>query len=241
MCPWPSLRIAAPSLQEPTECRVELIEQGLRVPVFVFMLSYRVSSVECKRVCVFGVKIRLCDCGCSVVCLHISNHLRTAECNCEPPTSLAQEVFYLTSLCASVETRDWSTNWKSPSTRCFGGLRETHSCTHHIEKRGSMKVDDDIATHMAWTCDLIINDTAELQRDLASVEHPPPESHSLVINAENSVGACGSDLWQKIRAQAAEHAHLAHGRRQVSMYKGPEQDVERLPRLSVKRRSGSLR
>ena len=48
-------------------------------------------------------------------------------------------------------------------------------------------------------CDLIFNDRAELQRHLASVEYPPPEGHSLVINAEISVGACGSDLWQKIR------------------------------------------
>ena len=48
-------------------------------------------------------------------------------------------------------------------------------------------------------CDFIFNDTAELQRHLASVEYPPPEGHSLEINAETSVGACGSDLWQKIR------------------------------------------
>ena len=48
-------------------------------------------------------------------------------------------------------------------------------------------------------CDLIFDDTAELQRHLASVEYPPPEGHSFVINAETSVGACGSDLWQKIR------------------------------------------
>ena len=33
------------------------------------------------------------------------------------------------------------------------------------------------------------------------MEYPPPEGHSLVINAETSVGACGSDLWQKIRAR----------------------------------------
>ena len=48
-------------------------------------------------------------------------------------------------------------------------------------------------------CDLIFNDTAEFQRHLASMEYPPPEGHSSVINAETSVGACGSDLWQKIR------------------------------------------
>ena len=33
-------------------------------------------------------------------------------------------------------------------------------------------------------CDLIFNDTAELQRHLASREYPPPEGHSSVINAE---------------------------------------------------------
>ena len=33
-------------------------------------------------------------------------------------------------------------------------------------------------------CDLIFNDTAELQRHLASTEYPPPEGRSLVINAE---------------------------------------------------------
>ena len=43
-------------------------------------------------------------------------------------------------------------------------------------------------------CDLIFNDTAELQRHLASMEYPPPGGHSLVINAETSVGASGSDL-----------------------------------------------
>ena len=48
-------------------------------------------------------------------------------------------------------------------------------------------------------CDHFFNDTAELQRHLASMEYPPPEGHSLVINAETSVGACGRDLWQKIR------------------------------------------
>ena len=48
-------------------------------------------------------------------------------------------------------------------------------------------------------CDLIFNDTAELQRHLASMEYPPPEGHSLVINAETLVAAWRSDLWQKIR------------------------------------------
>ena len=48
-------------------------------------------------------------------------------------------------------------------------------------------------------CDLIFNDTAELQRHLASMEYPPPEGHSLVINAETSDSACGSALWQNIR------------------------------------------
>ena len=38
-------------------------------------------------------------------------------------------------------------------------------------------------------CDVIFNDTAELQRHLASMEYPPPEGHSLVINAEICVGA----------------------------------------------------
>ena len=50
-------------------------------------------------------------------------------------------------------------------------------------------------------CDLIFDDTAEFQRHLASMEYPPSERHSLVINAETSVGACGSDLWQKIRGR----------------------------------------
>ena len=63
-------------------------------------------------------------------------------------------------------------------------------------------------------CDLIFNDTAELQRHLASMEYPPPEGHSLVINAETSVGACGSDVWQKIRdrwrARRAERETKTH-------------------------------
>ena len=63
-------------------------------------------------------------------------------------------------------------------------------------------------------CDLIFNDTAELQRHLASMEYLPPDGHSLVINAETSVGACGSDLWQKIRdrwrARRAERETKTH-------------------------------
>ena len=63
-------------------------------------------------------------------------------------------------------------------------------------------------------CDLIFNDTAELQRRLASVEYPPPEGHSSVTNAETSVGACGSDLWHKIRdrwkARRAERETKTH-------------------------------
>ena len=47
--------------------------------------------------------------------------------------------------------------------------------------------------------DLIFKDTAELKRHLASMEYRPPGGHSFVINAETSVGACGSDLWQKVR------------------------------------------
>ena len=46
---------------------------------------------------------------------------------------------------------------------------------------------------------------------------PPPEGHSLVINAETSVGASGSDLWQKIRdrwrARRAERDKSDEGRR----------------------------
>ena len=63
-------------------------------------------------------------------------------------------------------------------------------------------------------CDLIFNDTAELQRHLASMEYPPPEGHSLEINAETSVGACGRDLWQNIRdrwrARRAERETKTH-------------------------------
>ena len=63
-------------------------------------------------------------------------------------------------------------------------------------------------------CDLIFNDTAELQRHLASMEYPPPEGRSLVINAETSVGASGSGLWQKIRdrwrARRAERETKTH-------------------------------
>ena len=63
-------------------------------------------------------------------------------------------------------------------------------------------------------CDLIFDDTAELQRHLASMEYPPPEGHSLVNNAETSVGASGSDLWQKIRdrwrARRAERETKTH-------------------------------
>ena len=62
--------------------------------------------------------------------------------------------------------------------------------------------------------DLIFNDTAELQRHLASMEYSLPEGHSLVINAETSVGACGSELWQKIRdrwrARRAERETKTH-------------------------------
>ena len=46
------------------------------------------------------------------------------------------------------------------------------------------------------------------------MEYPPPEGHSLEINAEISVGACGSDLWQKIRdrwgARRAERETKTH-------------------------------
>ena len=56
--------------------------------------------------------------------------------------------------------------------------------------------------------------TAELQRHLASMEYPPPEGRSFVINAETSVGASGSDLWQKIRdrwrARSAERETKTH-------------------------------
>ena len=56
--------------------------------------------------------------------------------------------------------------------------------------------------------------TAELQRHLASMEYPLPDSHSIVINAETSIGACGSDLWQKIRdrwrARRAERETKTH-------------------------------
>ena len=48
-------------------------------------------------------------------------------------------------------------------------------------------------------CDLIFNDTAELHRHLASMGYPPPEGHSLVVNAETPDSACESALWQKIR------------------------------------------
>ena len=48
----------------------------------------------------------------------------------------------------------------------------------------------------------------------ASMEYPPPEGHSLEINAETSVDACGSDLWQKIRdrwrARRAETESKTH-------------------------------
>ena len=63
-------------------------------------------------------------------------------------------------------------------------------------------------------CDFIFNDTAEIQRHHASMEYPPPEGHSLVINAETSVGASGSGLWQKIRdrwrARRAERETKTH-------------------------------
>ena len=63
-------------------------------------------------------------------------------------------------------------------------------------------------------CDLIFHDTAELQRHLASMEYPPPEGHSSVINAETSDSACVSDLWQKIRdrwrARRAERETKTH-------------------------------
>ena len=64
-------------------------------------------------------------------------------------------------------------------------LKTYGSCTKAQQMRG-----------ICPRCGLIRNDTAELQRHLASTEYPPPEGHSLEINA---VGACGSDLWQKIR------------------------------------------
>ena len=63
-------------------------------------------------------------------------------------------------------------------------------------------------------CDLIFHDTAELQRHLASMEYPPREGHSSVINAETSDSACVSDLCKKIRdrwrARRAERETKTH-------------------------------
>ena len=63
-------------------------------------------------------------------------------------------------------------------------------------------------------CDLIFNDTALLQRHLASVEYPPPECHSLVINSEPPDSASGDALWQKVRdrwrARRSEREAQAH-------------------------------
>ena len=63
-------------------------------------------------------------------------------------------------------------------------------------------------------CDLIFNDTEELQRHLASKEYPLLEGHALVINAETPDSACGSALWQKIRdrwrARRAERKTKTH-------------------------------
>ena len=67
---------------------------------------------------------------------------------------------------------------------------------------------------------------AELQRHLASTEYPPPEGHSLVINAETSVSASGSDLLQKIRdrwrARRAERETKTHTKSQPG---GTKDDV----------------
>ena len=69
-------------------------------------------------------------------------------------------------------------------------------------------------------CDFIFNDTTELQRHLASMEHPLPEGHSLVINAETSVGASGSGLWQKIRDRwRARRAEMKTKTHQVAAWR----------------------
>ena len=58
-------------------------------------------------------------------------------------------------------------------------------------------------------CDLIFNDTAELQRHLASMEYPPPEGHSLVINAE-TLCRC---LWKRSLAKDPRQMESKTGRK----------------------------
>ena len=48
-------------------------------------------------------------------------------------------------------------------------------------------------------CDLIFNDTADLQRHLASMEYPLPEGHESVINAEASARPSGDSLFHPVR------------------------------------------
>ena len=48
---------------------------------------------------------------------------------------------------------------------------------------------DIVADTRCPRCDLIFNDTAELQHRLATVEYPPPTGHPFVINGEASAGS----------------------------------------------------
>ena len=118
--------------------------------------------------------------------------------------------------------REWQAWWSQISAS--GAVRQTTSKHMAAAERHNRCVVDAGRFHhpvvdippdiICPRCDLIFNDTAELQRHLASMEYPPPEGHSLVINVETSVGACGSDLWQKIRdrwrARRAERETKTH-------------------------------
>ena len=165
MYPWHSslafsLRSNAPSWQivfchptaEPVECRVELIEHGLLVPVFVFIVSYRASNVECKRPCVCLVFISVCEtvgvmwCACTFQTTCVQ---QSATVNLLPPSrkkcSISPRYALLLRHAIEVQTG---------KVRAFDVLAgfAKHTVAHpHFEKRGFLKVDEDIATHMAWT------------------------------------------------------------------------------------------
>ena len=104
--------------------------------------------------------------------------------------------------------REWQAWWSQISAS--GAVRHMPVLRQHPNKWQQQKDTTDARPR----CDLIFNDRAELQRHLASMEYPPPEGHSLVINAETSVDACGSDLWQKVRdrwrARRAERETKTH-------------------------------
>ena len=116
---------------------------------------------------------------------------------------VTKQCFWCGSTHASIETTSKHMAAAEKHNRCVGDAGRFHCPVIDIPP-------DTICPR----CDLIFNDTAELQRHLASTEYPPPEGRSLVINAETPDSACGSALWQKIRdrwrARRAERETKTH-------------------------------